>query len=128
MLDHHRHASETPNDDGSLIVVFGSSLPSSTKNQKQKTRQIGPTLTKRSGSAHAVLKTEKPVFWHFVPALKLEGVCKGKLFARFIPLNLISNMTCRIRSVCLYIWQTHMYLCMYVSKSLTICSCACVLL
>ena len=38
-------------DDGSLIVVFGSSLPSSTK----KHVKIKPTLKNLSGSAHAVV-------------------------------------------------------------------------
>ena len=37
-------------DDGPLIVVFGSSLPSSKK--KQQRCQVGPPLTKLSGSAH----------------------------------------------------------------------------
>ena len=56
MLGHHRPANETPfkwrfhwrADDGPLIMVFESSLPSSTK----KTVKIGPPLTKLSGSAH----------------------------------------------------------------------------
>ena len=47
MLGHHRHA-----DVGPLIVVFESSLPSSTK---QKNVKIGPPLTKLSGSEHDVL-------------------------------------------------------------------------
>ena len=55
MLVYHRHASERPfrwrADDGPHIVKFGSSLHSSTK----KGFQIGPPLTKLSGSAHASL-------------------------------------------------------------------------
>ena len=36
MLGHHRHASETPFIPGPFIVVFGSSLPSSTKKTLSK--------------------------------------------------------------------------------------------
>ena len=58
MFGHHRHASETPlafrwrADDGPLIVVLGSSLPSSTK----KNVCVGPPLTKLSGSAHDITR------------------------------------------------------------------------
>ena len=43
--------------DGPLIVVLGSSLPSSTKKKKRKNKnknvvKVGPPLTKLSGSAH----------------------------------------------------------------------------
>ena len=57
MEGHHRHANETPimafrwcADNGPLIVVLGSSIPSSTK---KKVVEVRPHLTKRSGSAHA---------------------------------------------------------------------------
>ena len=61
MLDHYQHASKNAitkrhlmafhwrTDDRSLIVVLGSSLPSSTKLDVVK---VGPPLTKLSGSAH----------------------------------------------------------------------------
>ena len=39
-------------DDGTLIVVYGYSFPSSTK-KKENVIEIGPSLTKLSGSAHA---------------------------------------------------------------------------
>ena len=58
MLGHHGHASETPfmafrwmADDGPLIVIFGSSLSSSSK-RTQKSAKVGPPLTKRSGYAY----------------------------------------------------------------------------
>ena len=55
MLGHHRQASEAPfrwrANDGPLIVVFGSSLLSSTKKNPPKTK-VGPPLTKVSGSMH----------------------------------------------------------------------------
>ena len=38
-------------DDGPLLVVFGSSLPSSTKQTTNNVR-VGAPLTKRSGSPH----------------------------------------------------------------------------
>ena len=51
MLGHHRHASKKPfkwgTENGLLIVVIGSSLPSSTKNIVVK---VAPPLTKLSGS------------------------------------------------------------------------------
>ena len=40
-------------DDGPLIVVFGSSLPSSNQKKKKKVK-VGPLLTKLSGSAHGL--------------------------------------------------------------------------
>ena len=59
MLCRHRHTSETPfnafrwrADDDPLIVVLGSSLPSSTKQEKKNVVKVGPPLTKPSGSAH----------------------------------------------------------------------------
>ena len=43
MLGHHRHASETPRaNDGPLIVICGSFLPSLTK------QKVGPPLRKHS--------------------------------------------------------------------------------
>ena len=44
-------------EDGPLIVVLGSSLPSSTKKKKKKKNivKVGPPLTKLSGSAHAII-------------------------------------------------------------------------
>ena len=46
-----RNASDDP-----LIVVFGPSLPSSTKKQQHKTNvKFGPLLTKLSGSAHVLI-------------------------------------------------------------------------
>ena len=42
-------------DDGLLIVVLGSSLPSSTR--KKNNVKIGPPLTKLSGSAHDIPRT-----------------------------------------------------------------------
>ena len=61
MLGHHEHASKMPfkwhfaggADDGPLIVVFGSSLPSSTK-KNPKNVKVGPPLIKFSGSAHDI--------------------------------------------------------------------------
>ena len=55
MLGHHRHASETFRwraDDIPLILAFGSSLPSQTKDEKKNVVKVGPTLTKLSGYAH----------------------------------------------------------------------------
>ena len=43
-------------DDGPLIEIFGSSLPSSTEKNVVK---VGPTLTFFSGSAHDVYNTDK---------------------------------------------------------------------
>ena len=66
VLGHHRHARETPKmvlcwraNDDPLIVVFGSSLPLSTKKKKKKKKRknvvkVGPPLTKLSGSAHVI--------------------------------------------------------------------------
>ena len=39
-------------DDGPLIVVFGSSVPSSTKMFIKQDLNFGSPMTKRSGSAH----------------------------------------------------------------------------
>ena len=39
-------------DDGPLIVVFGSSVPSSTKLFIKQKVKFGPPMAKRSGSAH----------------------------------------------------------------------------
>ena len=39
-------------DNDPLIVLFGSSVPSSTKNVYKTRSQIRPPMTKRSGSAH----------------------------------------------------------------------------
>ena len=58
MLGHHQDASETPfllrADDGPLLVVFWSSLLSSTKNKNKKKYviKVGPPLTNVSESAH----------------------------------------------------------------------------
>ena len=59
ILGHHPHASKTPlscvslaGDDGPLMMVLGSSLPSSTKKRKKRVVKVGPILTKLSGSAH----------------------------------------------------------------------------
>ena len=52
MLGHNHHNSfRWRADGGRLIVVFGSSHPSSTK--KKKLVKVGPPLTKFSGSTHA---------------------------------------------------------------------------
>ena len=59
MLGHHGHASETvfrwQADDGPLIVVFRSSLPSSIKKNTKTPVKVGTPLTKWSGSGHAIL-------------------------------------------------------------------------
>ena len=52
MLDHHRTTSETP-----LKVIFGSSIPSSTKKKKKNVFKFGPPLTKLSGSAHGIAQS-----------------------------------------------------------------------
>ena len=56
MLGHHRPASETPLNgvslainDGPLLVLFGSSFPSS---KKKYVVRVGPPLAKLSGSGH----------------------------------------------------------------------------
>ena len=42
-------------NDGPRIVVFGSSHPSSNKYLKKREKQVGPPLTKLSGSAHGIV-------------------------------------------------------------------------
>ena len=54
MLNHHRAASETQFNDGPLMVVIGSPLPSSTK---KNVVRVGPPLTKLSGFVHGILYT-----------------------------------------------------------------------
>ena len=56
MFGHHQPVSQPAKywwaDDGPLLVLFGSSIPSSTKKNSVR---VGPTLTKLSGSAHVSL-------------------------------------------------------------------------
>ena len=40
-------------NDGPLLVLFGSSLPSSKRNKKNNIVRVGPPLAKLSGSVHA---------------------------------------------------------------------------
>ena len=47
-------------DDGPLIVVFGSSQPSTTKIKEKNVVKVGAPLTKFSGSAHACLASSLP--------------------------------------------------------------------
>ena len=65
VLGHHPHASPMAfrwqADDGPVIVVFGSSLPSSTK--KKKVIKVGPLLTKLSGSAYAMVLMVVNTIW-----------------------------------------------------------------
>ena len=83
MLDHHLPYSFA---DGPLLVVFGSSLPSSTKKRGKNVR-TGPPLTKLSGSVHAfyILNVEKVerafCFWllcaSFLPSLTVSNTSKN---------------------------------------------------
>ena len=59
MLGHHLMAFRWRADDGPLIGVLGSSLPSSTK--KKNVVKVGSPLTKLSGSAHVILLHE--IYW-----------------------------------------------------------------
>ena len=52
------------NDNGPLLVVFGSSLPSSTKKNNVR---VGPSLIKFSGSAHG--------YFNFVVAVFVTVLC-----------------------------------------------------
>ena len=74
MLGHHRHASETPitgilafrwrTNNGPLMVVFGSYLPSSTKNKNVV--KVGPLPTKLSGSVHECRDSPEPSLLAYV--------------------------------------------------------------
>ena len=74
MLGHHRNACKTPfkwrADHSPLLVLFGSSLPSSKKERKKNVVRDRPPLAKLSGSAHGASFFRNT--WPPVPICKVD--------------------------------------------------------